>query len=692
MPKRSASSTTITVAFGTSTPTSMTVVATRTSSVAGPERAHHGLLLGRRHAPVQQAEPEAVQLAARQPLERLLRRGDLELLGLLDQRAHDVRLAARRRPRRAPPPTRPPRPHPPPSVVTIGVRPGGSSSRTLTSRSPYTVIAAVRGIGVAVITSTSGTAPPALSRRAARCSTPKRCCSSIDDDAEAAERDALLDQGVGADHEVDRRRRPARRAAACARCPSRGSSAARRAAAARRTGCPRRPAPRGRRAGRGSRPRAARRAPPSAPSARPGARPARRRAARSTATTVLPEPTSPCSSRCIGCGAARSASISPITRCWAFVSGNGRASWKRRTSSPPTAWRMPTESRSIARLRITSTSCTRNSSSNASRRRACSFSWIVSGRWMPRSAVQRSMSDSRRRTRSGTGSARPRGRHFASASSTHAGDLPRVQLGLLALRVDRHDAPGAVADQVDDRVRHLQAAAERRRPCRTGRSRGPASSWRSRHGWLKNTTCRRPESSPTTASTIERRLRSWRFFTERTVDEHERRRAGHEVAHPRLVRAVDPAPGVRRQQVEHRRHADGGERLGLLLADALHARHRDGIEVAERQRQRPATGGLLDAEEERVQRLAAVVDLDLDTRAVRLHPRLDRGERAVVGVDAADDRHQLAVVTDEAVEQGGRGRRRRRARRRRCRRRGRCPASRPRRPVRPASGCRARPA
>ena len=88
-------------------------------------------------------------------------------------------------------------------IVSIGVRPGGSSSRTLTSRSPYTVIAAVRGIGVAVITRTSGTASPALSRRAARCSTPKRCCSSIDDDAEAMEVDRRLDQGVRADHHVD---------------------------------------------------------------------------------------------------------------------------------------------------------------------------------------------------------------------------------------------------------------------------------------------------------------------------------------------------------------------------------------------------------------------------------------------------------------------------------------------------------
>ena len=65
-------------------------------------------------------------------------------------------------------------------------------------------MAAVRGIGVAVITSTSGTAPPpALSRRAARCSTPKRCCSSITTTPEAAERDRLLDERVGADEQVD---------------------------------------------------------------------------------------------------------------------------------------------------------------------------------------------------------------------------------------------------------------------------------------------------------------------------------------------------------------------------------------------------------------------------------------------------------------------------------------------------------
>ena len=63
--------------------------------------------------------------------------------------------------------------------VAIGERPAGSSASVETSRSPNTVIATVRGIGVAVITSTCGREPAALSRSASRCSTPNLCCSSM---------------------------------------------------------------------------------------------------------------------------------------------------------------------------------------------------------------------------------------------------------------------------------------------------------------------------------------------------------------------------------------------------------------------------------------------------------------------------------------------------------------------------------
>ena len=59
----------------------------------------------------------------------------------------------------------------------MGVRPRGSSRKVDTSKSPKIVIATVLGIGVAVITNTWG-GVLALERSASRCSTPNRCCSS----------------------------------------------------------------------------------------------------------------------------------------------------------------------------------------------------------------------------------------------------------------------------------------------------------------------------------------------------------------------------------------------------------------------------------------------------------------------------------------------------------------------------------
>ena len=125
--------------------------------------------------------------------------------------------------------------------------------------------------------------------------------------------------------------------------------------------------------GRSRRRDAARPAPRSEPSARPDGRPPRRVSSAATATTVLPDPTSPCSSRCIGCGPARSALISAMARSWAAGQGKGRPLRKRRTRSPSTWWRIPTASRSTARLRITRIIWSRSSSSKARRRRA---SWL----------------------------------------------------------------------------------------------------------------------------------------------------------------------------------------------------------------------------------------------------------------------------------------------------------------------------
>ncbi len=93
--------------------------------------------------------------------------------------------------------------------VATGSRPGGSSSMMVMSRSPKTTMAAVRGMGVAVITRRSGSwprpsSPRPLARSAARCSTPKRCCSSMTATPREPEGDLVGEEGVGSDEDVDR--------------------------------------------------------------------------------------------------------------------------------------------------------------------------------------------------------------------------------------------------------------------------------------------------------------------------------------------------------------------------------------------------------------------------------------------------------------------------------------------------------
>ena len=82
------------VALGTSTPTSITVVATRTSSSPALEGVHDLAPVGRPQLPVQDADPKAGELAASETLRLLLRRPGLDRLRLGDERADDVRLPA----------------------------------------------------------------------------------------------------------------------------------------------------------------------------------------------------------------------------------------------------------------------------------------------------------------------------------------------------------------------------------------------------------------------------------------------------------------------------------------------------------------------------------------------------------------------------------------------------------------------
>ena len=138
MPKRSASRITITVALGTSTPTSITVVATSTSSSPARKRSITASFSadGSRPCSSPSRSPASSPAASRSKVSSAERH--LELLGLLDQRAHDVGLAAGGHlvahvgPRRRPPSSGAVGPR----ACAIGVRPGGSSSSTLTSRSP----------------------------------------------------------------------------------------------------------------------------------------------------------------------------------------------------------------------------------------------------------------------------------------------------------------------------------------------------------------------------------------------------------------------------------------------------------------------------------------------------------------------------------------------------------------------------
>ena len=169
------------VALGTSTPTSMTVVETSTSiSPAAKARIVRVLLVG--------GQP-AVQHRGAQPGERtggelgvqVLDGGERALRAATsspsssrsswsvspssravaaDPGAHDVGLVALLRPPRAPA-ARPGRStraarRAGTTLVWIGARPAGSSASTEVSRSPKTVIATVRGMGVAVMTSTWG--------------------------------------------------------------------------------------------------------------------------------------------------------------------------------------------------------------------------------------------------------------------------------------------------------------------------------------------------------------------------------------------------------------------------------------------------------------------------------------------------------------------------------------------------------
>ena len=201
--------------------------------------------------------------------------------------------------------------------VDTSARPAGTSSKVDTSRSPNTVIATVRGIGVAVITNTCGCVPSGARRaRAARCSTPKRCCSSMTTNpkrancTDSSNRACVPTITPAAPDSIASRasRRWAERAEPVNSTTVVPSTVAPdpRSESASASG------PRSRRI-----PEACWDARTSVGASKTAWPPAATTSSIArTATTVFPLPTSPCSSRCMGTSRARSAAISfPTAAC-----------------------------------------------------------------------------------------------------------------------------------------------------------------------------------------------------------------------------------------------------------------------------------------------------------------------------------------------------------------------------------------
>ncbi len=314
-------------------------------------------------------------------------------------------------------------------------------------------MAAVRGIGVAVITRTSGTRSPwPASRRAARCSTPNRCCSSMTTTPSDRKLTLLLDQRMGADDQVDR---PVVQAGEQPGPLGAGRPVGQQLEAQG-------PLPHeGRVVGHGEVGQQVPQAEVVLLGQDLGRRHQRalvaalhgRRAGRSTATTVLPEPTSPCRSRCIGNGAAevgldlgddpllgrRSAGTAGARGRRGPAARRGRARCPASSAPAPACGAPAPPGPGTARRRRGGAGpCARRPSTRAGGCRA--------------SAGSRSTKPCSVRSAGGTGSAMPRGSERREDLGDPRPVVLRVDAGLLGLRVDRHDPPGLVARHVEDRV------------------------------------------------------------------------------------------------------------------------------------------------------------------------------------------------------------------------------------------------
>ena len=269
-----------------------------------------------------------------------------------------------------------------------------------------------------------------------------------------------------------------------------------------------------------------------------------------------------------------------ITRSWAPVSGNGRRARNRPTSSPPVAWDSPAVWRSSQRLRLTSSSCTRRSSSNMRRLPRLARFGHGGG---PVDAFERGVPAHEAEPCQHAGGHRV---EYPARSAAVEGlldelaDVPCVHTGLLRLRVHGKEATGAVPDEVDHRIRHLERASK---PLRAA---------------VNNHLEARAQSLLLPRLVEERELESTGLVGDDHLDElpalpdEPRGAAVHGALHKDLLAlgqlgdagllgAVDVATRVVLEQIQHRVDLHLGERGGPLAADAAQPGDVDCVEVPE---------------------------------------------------------------------------------------------------------------
>ena len=246
-----------------------------------------------------------------------------------------------------------------------------------------------------------------------------------------------------------------------------------------------------------------------------------RAASRRARRPSCPSPTSPISSRCIGCSCARSPMTESIARCWSPVGSNGSSvsSQRRVNPAPPTgalpaALERQVERRGARRPR------------GGARGGAAGRAGRAAARRTPAGGARPRRRRRARRAAPPAGRAAGGGRAGARAAArwprARAAGAPARARGSASTRARR--SPGSGRRRRRRRRPRSSARARSRgsgcarRTSRAARAACPAGYFLTSHGWLKNAAFIEPLSSATTASTIGRmpRRRTGRELIERT--------------------------------------------------------------------------------------------------------------------------------------------------------------------------------